>query len=67
LIPFFRFWLFSKQDVRSLRLRHRSMSPIELARGFVKLGLELREHLSLLRDNGDTRGRVTDEEVNQLN
>ena len=57
---------FRSETLDNLRQRHNSMAPLELARAFTDLGIELRQHLSLLRENRRQGARGDDEEVNQL-
>lgn len=57
---------FRSETLEILRGRHRSMSPGELSRSFIAVGLELREYLSALREKRGTSGRGGTEEVNHL-
>lgn len=57
---------FKSETLTNLSGRHRSMKPNELAKSFVKLGLELREHLSQLRGKRTSTGWRDDEEIHHL-
>ncbi|MEM7387789.1 MAG: hypothetical protein AAF514_22875, partial [Verrucomicrobiota bacterium] len=56
---------FQSETFQKLKRGHASMSPKELADGFMTLGMELRGYLSDLRDD-ETRSRWGNEEVRQL-
>lgn len=57
---------FQSDTLNHLAHRHSSITSKELTDGFIQLGLELRAHLSELRDSRRPNSRVDDEEVNQL-
>jgi hypothetical protein len=59
---------FQSETLSNLKQRHESMSKPELAEGFARVGVELREYLSALRDTRDAERDPwgSDEEVNQL-
>lgn len=57
---------FRSETLQRLSQRHADMSSEELCNGFIEVGLELREHLSELRDQRGSHSRVDDEEVNHL-
>ena len=58
---------FQSDTLTKLKRRYSGMRPNELSKEFIKLGLELREHLSALRENRNTpRRRHDDEEINHL-
>ena len=57
---------FQSEILPALRKRHRSMKPAALGDAFVALGLELRDHLSVLRDSSNYARRGSEEEVPHL-